>query len=162
MDVKHKTIKKMNKQEGFTLVELIVVIAIIGILTAIGSNYYAALKLKSADSQAYVEGRNLMTAVNDAFLSLEDVKFGNGSDIAGNVGDKTSGGGVRPPVFTLSTGIRARIDGQSTPSPGGGFFIAYIYNVNGTNDSNPLSLSGKKEYYYFIDETSGTIITPDF
>ena len=160
MDEKHNTIKKMSNQRGFTLVELIVVIAIIGILTAIGSNYYAALKLKSADSQAYVEGRNLMTAVNDAFLSLEDVKFGDGSDIAGNVGDETSGGGPRPPVYTLSPGIRARIDGQSTTAPGGGYFIAFIYNVAGTEDL--AASSGKKEYYYFIDEDSGTMITPDF
>lgn len=160
MDEKHTaSIIKINNQNAFTLVELIVVVAIIGILTMIGTTYFTYLKFRSGDSQAFVEGRHLLTAVNDAFLNLEDIDFGDGSfDITGPVGDTTSGGGARPPIFTLSNEIRARLAGQSTTNPGGGELTIEIWSINGTNDS--LSDSGKKEYYYFIHEDSVTILVP--
>ena len=153
--------RKFNNRKGFTLVELIVVVAIIGILTMMGTTYFTYLKFRSGDSQAFVEGRHLMTAVNDAFLNLEDIDFGDGSfDITGPVGDTTSGGGARPPVFRLSPEIRARLDGVSTTTPGGGFLTAELWSVNGTTDES--SDSGKKEYLYIIDENANIISSPSF
>lgn len=163
MDEKYTaSVIKIDKQDGFTLVELIVVVAIIAILSAMSITYLAFLKFRSGDSQAFVEGRNLLTAVNDAFLNLEDIDFGNASaDTTGDVGDRTNGGGERTPIFTLSSEIRARLDGKSTPSPGGGYITAYIWSINGSNDPD-ATYSGKKEYIYYIDEDSGEIITPAF
>ena len=102
-----------------------------------------------------------MTAVNDAFLNLEDIDFGDGSiDITGPIGDTTSGGGARPPVFLLSAEIRARLDGMSTTSPGGGYLTAELWCINGTNDDS--TDSGKKEYLYIIDENANIISAPSF
>lgn len=162
MDEKYTSpIKKMNDQKGFTLVELIVVVAIIGILTAIGSTYFTYLKFRSGDSQAFVEGRHLLTSANGAFLNLEDVDFDTpAAGVTGPVGDTTSGGGARTPVFTLSGEIRARMSGESTTSPGGGFLTAEVWSINGTNDTS--TTSGKKEYLYIIDEDLNVISVPGF
>ena len=162
MDTKHTAqIRKIINQKGFTLVELIVVVAIIGILTAIGSTYFTYLKFRSGDSQAYVEGRQLFTAVNDAFLNLEDINFGDGtSDISGPIGGTTIDGNSRQPIFTLSSEIRARLDGESTSSPGGGFLTAEVYSINGTNDDD--GINGKKTYTYVIDEDAYVISVPNF
>ena len=165
MDEKHNTIKKMNNQRGFTLIELIVVIAIISILTAIGFNYYTAIKYKSSDSQAFVEGRNLITAVNSAFLSLEDIDFEYNvpdAGITGLVGKWADGGVPRTPIFTLSPEIRVKLIGQSTPTPGGGYFEAYIWSVNGTPVPVSFFSDGKKEYVYVINENTGDISYPAF
>ncbi len=166
MEEKHTTtIKKMNKQNGFTLVELIVVVAIIGILTAIGTTYFTYLKFRSGDSQAFVEGRHLMTAVNDAFLNLEDIDFEYNmpvGGVTGPVGNYKDGGGARTPIFTLSDEIRAKILGQSTPTPGGGYFEAYVWSINGTNAPVTFFSGGKKEYVYIINENIGEISYPSF
>lgn len=162
MDEKYSTaMRTFDNQKAFTLIELIVVVAIIGILSAMGTTYFTYLKFRAGDSQAFVEGRNLITAVNDAFMNLEDINFGDGSiDITGPIGDTTSGGGARTPIFTLSNEIRARLDGQSTTSPGGGFFTAELWSINGTNDPDSDSL--KKEYRYIIDEAANYILAPGF
>ena len=163
MDEKYSAaIKTFDNQKAFTLVELIVVIAIISILSALGSTYFTYLKFRAGDSQAFVEGRNLMTAVNDAFMNLEDIHFGDieDPDFTGPVGIETLGEGERPPIFTFSPEVRARMVGQSTPSPGGGYLEVELWSINGTND--PGSDSLKKEYRYIIDETTNYILTPGF
>ena len=161
MDEKYSTaIRTFDNQKAFTLVELIVVIAIISILSALGSTYFTYLKFRAGDSQAFVEGRNLMTAVYDAFMNLEDIDFT--TDIAGttgSIGGTADGGGPRSPIFTLSPEIWARMTLLSTPQPGEGVLIAQIWSINGTNDSTP---SGKKEYYYYINEDDNEIEAPRF
>ena len=60
----------------------------------------------------------------------------------------------------MSNEVRARLDGQSTTSPGGGFLTAELWNVNGTDDGT--TISGKKEYLYIIDEDTNIISAPIF
>jgi prepilin-type N-terminal cleavage/methylation domain-containing protein len=154
-------VQPLKEKGGFTLVELMVVIAIISILTAIGMNYYGIFKQRAGDSQAYAEGRNLMTAINDAFLSQQDIDFSVFVDGgSGPVGDVTTGGNPRPAIFDLSPEIRGRMSGESTTGPGGGSLIAWIWSINGTNDS--MSDSSKKEYYYEIDEDGSIFDMPSY
>jgi prepilin-type N-terminal cleavage/methylation domain-containing protein len=161
MEEKHNIFRKISDHSGFTLIELIVVIAIIAILTAIGTTYFTYLKFRSGDSQAFVEGRNLMTAVNDAFLNLEDIDFDtSAAGITGPIGNKTTDDNPRAPIFNMSNEIRARMVGQSTPSPGGGYFEAYVWSINGTVDDD--TVSQKKEYWYCIDENANVISAPSF
>ena len=149
-----------GRQEGFTLMELIVAMLIIAILASMGAMYLGDIRKRAGDSQAFTEGRNLMTALNDAYLGDEDVYFGDGSaELSGDVGVWNSDQSVaREAIFTLSDTVMARLNGNTAA----GEVEVYIWSIDGTADPGALNSDKKKEYLYYINESTGEVSTPLF
>lgn len=70
----------MNAQKGFTLIELMIVVAIIGILAAVALPAYQDYTVRAKVSEAVLAGSTCRTAVSEAFQSASTLpgagKFG--------------------------------------------------------------------------------------
>jgi len=94
----------LSKQEkGFTLIELMIVVAIIGILAAIAIPQFSSYRVKAFNSSAQADIRNLMTAEEAAYADTQAyVSFADSGADAAATDTITSLPGAR-----LSKGVKA-------------------------------------------------------
>jgi type IV pilus assembly protein PilA len=82
-----------KKEEGFTLIELMIVIAIIGILAAIAIPQFNAYRARSFNAAANTDLRNAMTAEEGYFTDF-DTYTSSAANLTGSYGLTTSSGVV--------------------------------------------------------------------
>jgi prepilin-type N-terminal cleavage/methylation domain-containing protein len=80
----------MTKQKGFTLIELMIVVAIIGILAAIAIPQFSAYRVKAFNSAAESDLRNLMTAEEATYADAQQYFPINSSTVTGTGGSTTA------------------------------------------------------------------------
>ncbi len=68
-------LKKHRNQKGFTLIELMIVSAIIGILAAIAIPQFSSYRAKSYNSAALADARNLKTDLEGYYAEWDRYPF---------------------------------------------------------------------------------------
>jgi prepilin-type N-terminal cleavage/methylation domain-containing protein len=154
-------LRKLRENKGFTMIELLMVIICLTVLVQMAWNFLGDMRRRSYDVTAVADGRNLFTVVRGNFINLDDVSYEHAPGDGPDIGTKDTSNNPRPAIFTLSSGVRARIAANTRSGvPEDGYFDAVLFHEAGTDD--PTTLSGRKEYWYFAEEATETYSLPTF
>ena len=144
MQRKRQRYSSYKNSSGFTLLELMVVIAIVGVLASIALTSFISTRTKVLEAAALAEARTLGKVVFNAFLDGIDVDLTHNVGDGPAIGEFDNFGNPRAPLFKLSNGLVAEISGGSNA---GGSGIG-VCDADVWHPSSPL-----KKYTVFIDET---------
>lgn len=129
----------MNAQKGFTLIELMIVVAIIGILAAIAIPQYQNYIARSQASEAFTLADGLKTAI--ATNLQNGTCFANGASQATDGVDTITGKYGKATIVTSTTSSSK---------------CAVSYKFNSTGVSSKLNQSGKDTIVADVGE-NGTL-----
>jgi type IV pilus assembly protein PilA len=136
--------KAFRKQEGFTLIELMIVVAIIGILAAIAIPNFLTYQLKSRQSEA----KTNLQAIKTSEVSFQ-AERGCYVGIAVEVGSPAAAVGIKQAPWTWGIGQPA-----SPPVATGWCTAAGVGGTSGVFTDIGFKATGNVNFQYGVDATT--------
>jgi len=160
MSLRNKPVlQALRGNKGFTLIELMIVIAIIAILAAAGMLVYMDFTAKANDSAALNDAKFLTAVGSNVLLDNEKMLLMQAIDAGGVVGDQVDLlGNVIPKLYTLSPGVRAEVQIINVDVPGPPpetITDIAIKTWHERGSDSPIPAFPKKTYMVWVD-TMGT------
>jgi prepilin-type N-terminal cleavage/methylation domain-containing protein len=154
-------LRRLRNHRGFTLVELMIVIAITGILTAMGVLVYTDFTAKANDSTALNDAKYLLAVASNSLLQDEQMWLWHGAGdgpIIGGISDWL--GHDIPKLYELSPGVHAEvqiINWDVPADPPWTLSDIWVKTFHERGTDNPFGVDQKKSYMIWVDTFTGWV-----
>jgi type IV pilus assembly protein PilA len=152
----------MRKQKGFSLIELLIVVAIILIIAAIAIPNFMKARMSANEASAVQTTRAIFTA--EAAYYASGWQNPNSIGYSAQLSDLGDSGGCNPPSATSACQIDSTVANATSPQTGkSGYYFTYVpHNAGaGSNtafdlNADPIVRGGTGQRSFFTDQ-SGVI-----